>query len=323
MPRTLLIGIVMIAVVGLSPQASPAVPQPDARLKGAYRKPAENGWTLAHLQGTPAEIGFQHGYLLASEIADTLAVVQLESRQDNAREWPFFRDAANRMMWPKIEQEYRDELQAIADGARAKSAKLDLWDVAALNAFLEWGYYVKALDKQQGKKDGALPGVAEHCSAFVATGSYTTDGKAVIAHNNWSHYLDGTRWLIVFDIVPARGHRILMDGMAGLIHSGDDFGINDAGIAITETTIGGFAGFDTNGIPEFVRARKAMQYAESIDDFARIMKDGNNGGYANDWLIADTRKNEIAHLELGLKHVTLERTTDGYFVGANFPKNSG
>lgn len=193
MPRTLLIGIVMIAVVGLSPQASPAVPQPDARLKGAYRKPAENGWTLAHLQGTPAEIGFQHGYLLASEIADTLAVVQLESRQDNAREWPFFRDAANRMMWPKIEQEYRDELQAIADGARAKSAKLDLWDVAALNAFLEWGYYVKALDKQQGKKDGALPGVAEHCSAFVATGSYTTDGKAVIAHNNWSHYLDGTR----------------------------------------------------------------------------------------------------------------------------------
>jgi hypothetical protein len=64
-----------------------------------------------------------------------------------------------------------------------------------------------------------------------------------------------------------------------------------------------------------------MQYSESIDDFERIMKDGNNGGYANDWLIADTRKNEIAHLELGLKHVTLERTTDGYFVGANFPKN--
>ena len=30
----------------------------------------------------------------------------------------------------------------------------------------------------------------------------------------------------------------MMDGMPGLIHSGDDFGVNDAGIAITETTIG-------------------------------------------------------------------------------------
>jgi hypothetical protein len=90
-------------------------------------------------------------------------------------------------------------------------------------------------------------------------------------------------------------------------------------MVITETTIGAFHGYDTNGIPEFVRARKAMQYSASIDDVARIFKEGNNGGYANDWLIADTRKNEIASLELGLKHVTLERKTDGYFVGSNFP----
>src|ERR1051325_9047460 len=62
-----------------------------------------------------------------------------------------------------------------------------------------------------------------------------------------------------------------------------------------------------------------MQYAASIDDFARFMKDGNNGGYANNWLVADRKNNEIASLELGLKNVTLQRTKDGYFVGANFP----
>src|SRR4029077_16924984 len=104
-----------------------------------------------------------------------------------------------------------------------------------------------------------------------------------------------------------------------LIHSGDDFGLNSAGMVITETTISGFHGFATNGIPEFVRARKAMQYSSSIDDATRIFRVGNNGGYANDWLIADTRKGEIASLELGLKNVTLERKTDGYFVGSNFP----
>src|SRR5258708_10891671 len=58
-----------------------------------------------------------------------------------------------------------------------------------------------------------------------------------------------------------------------------------------------------------------------MDDVARIFKEGNNGGYANDWLIADTGKGEIASLELGLKNVTLDRKTDGYFVGSNFPIN--
>src|SRR5512143_1261351 len=62
-----------------------------------------------------------------------------------------------------------------------------------------------------------------------------------------------------------------------------------------------------------------MQYAASIDDFDRIMRDGNNGGYANAWLVADANTGEIARLELGLKNVTLERTKDGYFTGANFP----
>ncbi len=105
------------------------------------------------------------------------------------------------------------------------------------------------------------------------------------------------------------------------IHSADDFVVNSAGIVITETTIGHFSGYDPAGIPEFVRARKAAQYSASIDDFARIMKEGNNGGYANNWLLADVKNNEIASLELGLKNVTLERTQDGYFVGSNFPVN--
>ncbi|HUS07256.1 MAG TPA: C45 family autoproteolytic acyltransferase/hydrolase, partial [Bryobacteraceae bacterium] len=143
----------------------------------------------------------------------------------------------------------------------------------------------------------------------------------VMAHNNWSGYLDGQRWSIIFDMAPAAGHRFLMDGLPGWIHSGDDFGVNAAGMAITETTITRFEGFDPKGIPEFVRARKAMQYSASIDDFASIMKTGNNGGYANNWLVADRKTNEIASLELGLRNVNLKRTTDGYFLGTNRPED--
>jgi len=319
-----LAGLVLTGIaLSFSSAFSSRTGTPEAELKGAFRRPENNGWTFVHLQGTPHEIGFQNGYLLAPEIEDALKVTILEVTHDSKKDWRFFRDAAQNMMWPHIEQEYREELQGIADGANAHGVgvKIDLWDVVALNAAEEWSYYVKEYDRVHGIESTASLAVPEHCSAFVATGSYTKDGKVVIAHNNWTNYLDGERWTIIYDIVPAKGKRMLMDGLPGIIHSADDFVTNSAGMIITETTITHFSGYDAAGIPEFVRARKAAQYSASIDDFARIMKEGNNGGYANTWLIADTGKNEIGRLELGLKNVTLERKKDGYFVGSNFPIN--
>ena len=293
----------------------------DNRLQGAFRKPAVNGWTFVHLQGAPAQIGYQHGYLLADEILDLEKVIQLELNHDNHKDWNFFRDAAKNSMWPRISSEYREELQGIAEGLNARGVKMDVWDVVVLNAAEEWSYYVGKYDKDHHIPSPSTVVAPDHCSAFVATGSYTKDGKIVIAHNNWTDYMDGARWTVVLDVVPAKGYRFIMDSLPGFIHSGDDFAVNSAGIVITETTITGFSGYDFNGIPEFVRARKAIQYSASIDEVATNFKEGNNGGYANDWLIGDTKKNEIASLELGLKNVTLERKTDGYFAGSNFPIN--
>jgi Phospholipase B len=318
MRRTAAIVIVCSTILFVAAAAT-VKPKADDRLKGSFRRPAVNGWTVVHLEGTPAEIGFQHGYLLAPEIQDLENVYKLELTHDTGKDWNFLREAGKTVLWPHVEPEYREEMQGIADGATARGVNVDIWDVVALNAAMEWSYYVAEFDKAH--KIASLPTVTapDHCSAFVAVGSYTKDGRVVIAHNNWTSYLDGARWTMVFDVVPAKGYHFIMDGLPALIHSGDDFAVNSAGIVITETTISGFHGFDTAGIPEFVRARKAMQYSSSIDDMARIFRDGNNGGYANDWLIADTHKGEIASLELGLKNVTLERKTDGYFVGSNFP----
>jgi len=314
-----LVGVGGALLLDLSCKSAKQPPAPDARLKGAFRSPERNGWTFVHLEGTPAEIGYQHGYLLADRIEDTTKVTILQQTHNRKHGWDFYRSAAKSMLWPKIEAEYREELQGIADGLRARGSKLDLWDVVALNASMEWDYYVKEYDKTHQEEKSAELTVPEHCSAFAATGSYTKDGKIVIAHNCWTGYLDGERWTIIYDIAPSHGYRMLMDGFPGFIHSGDDFGINSAGIAITETTISGFSGYDPSGIPEFVRARKGMQYSNSIDDYARIMKTGNNGGYANNWLIADHKTNEVADLELGLKNVNLWRAKDGFFVGSNFP----
>jgi hypothetical protein len=278
----------------------------------------KNGWIQIHLEGSPTVIGFQHGYLLADEIIDLRGAMEVRNKQMTGRDWDFYRNESYRILWHNIPSEYRAELAGISSGVNARlgEGRIDIKDMVAINSFLEIpDYFVPWLEKQEKHSP------PEHCSAFAATGSWTKDGKIVMAHNNWSEYLIGERWNIIMDIIPEKGNRIIMDALPGFIQSGDDFFINSAGLIVTETTISGFMGFDTTQVAEFVRARKAIQYASSIDQWVELMVDGNNGGYANAWILGDNKTGEIARLELGLKNHFLERTTDGYFTGANFPVN--
>src|SRR5271166_5213882 len=292
-----------------------------ARLRPAYRF-ERSTWIYVHLEGSPADIGYQHGYLLAPEIADGFNTVKFYDTHRTKRDWALFRNVAQTILWPKIDAEYQQELQGIADGLKARGVSMDVWDVVALNAMEEVpDYYVPWLNRQEKRADAPKVTAPGNCSAFVATGSMTKDHKPVIAHSNWTNFPVGSRWTIVFDIVPTHGYRLLQDGFPGIIVSDDDFGINSAGLMVTETTITGFSLFDPNGKPEFSRARKALQYANSIDDYVKIMLDGNNGGYANDWLLADNNTGEVARFELGLKMHRVWRTKNGYFVGANFPSD--
>jgi len=311
--------IVLSATDAGAAKTKPKTKAPSA--SAAYRF-ERGGWTYVHLAGTPAEIGYQHGQLLSAEIVDLIRVNKLELEHGTHRNWEFFREAGRKMLWPHIEAEYQQELEGIARGARSKGAKLDVWDVVALNGAIELSeYYVPWLDKHTHAENAPTIHPRGRCSAFIATGSYTKDGRIVVAHNNWSSYADGERWTIIFDIKPAHGHRMVMDGEPGVITSEDDFGLNDAGLMITETTITQFAGWSEQGIPEFVRSRKAMQYAGSIDEYVALMKQGNNGGYANDWMIGDRKSGEIAYLELGLKNTPVWRSKDGYFISSNFARD--
>ena len=294
-----------------------AAPASEDQLQGSARF-ERNGWIYIRVAGPPARLGYQHGYLLAPEIKALLGVLGPFLAHTTKHNWQFYREASQRILWPKIDTEFQSEIDGIVAGLAARGVKADRWDIVALNALEELPYYyVPWLDKQQGQKASThSPG---NCSAFIATGSYTKDRRVVMGHNNWTNYATGSRWNIIFDITPQRGNRIIMDGLPGVITSDDDFGVNSAGIMITETTITGFELFDPNGSPEFYRSRKALQYSNSIDDYVGIMLDGNNGGYANDWLIGDNKTGEVALFELGLKEHSLRRTKDGYFVGSNFP----
>ncbi len=292
--------------------------QTDTRLTGAYRKD-QAGWIYLHLTGKPRDIGYQYGMLAGAEIDDAHKALALSFRKA-PYDWAWARTKAKDLFWDKLDPEYRGEIQGQAEGLKAKGYSYDAWDVLAYNAYIELrDYYIPYL---QSKKTGELRGTTrESCSAFVATGSTTKDGKIVMGHNLWWDYLMGQRCNILLDITPEKGNRVLMDAFCGFIHSGSDFAENSAGIMLCETTIAGFAGFDPKGVPEFMRMRKAIQYSNSLSDMVSIFKDGNNGGYANTWLMGDTKTNEIGKLQLGLKNVIFSHQNNGFYVGSNFPED--
>src|SRR6202795_546300 len=133
MRRTVAIAVVCSAIL-LAGVAASKTPKADARMKSAFRRAAVSGWTYVRLEGTPGEIGYQHGNLLAAEIQDLYRVFVLELTHDNGKDWNFFRDAAKNVLWPHVEPEYREEMQGIAEGLHAQGVNLDVWDVVAMNA---------------------------------------------------------------------------------------------------------------------------------------------------------------------------------------------
>jgi hypothetical protein len=275
----------------------------------------KNGWIYLHIEGSPQERGFQHGYLLSKEIKEALRLMNVVWHYQTALDWQWLVDRSDKMFTSKIDAENLAEIDGIVEGMKAAGVISTRAEIVAYNGSTEFMGYWWPLVKDTISPNSPDP-KKESCSSFIATGSMTADGGIILGHNTMSSFYYPL-CNIVLDILPEKGHRILMQSVAGLIHSETDFFITSAGIVGSETTIGGFFPFDENGIPEFVRMRHATQYASTIEEWCEIMKTGNNGGYANAWLIGDINTNEIARLELGLKYIGYEKKKDGYFTGSN------
>ena len=325
--KTRLLSLFVLAVALLGNVASilaqPAAPLTDTQRAWVAKanRHEKAGWIYLHIEGQPRERGFQHGYLLAKEIADWMRIRRAVWYHNTAMEWADLLKESSRFLSPFIDPENREELLGIVDGLQAAGVTTTFDDLVAYNAFmeLEWYWWPEVKKKLDGSATAVTP-PKQSCSSFIATGSMTRDGGVVLGHNTMCDYVEANSNVII-DLVPAKGHRILMQTTPGWIHSGTDFFITDAGLVGSETTIGGFSGFTEWGVPEFVRMRRATQDASNIDQWCETMKKGNNGGYANAWLLGDVNSGEIARLELGLANVGFERTRDGYFIGSNVAEN--
>src|SRR5262249_31373215 len=114
--------------------SGPPDPRTVERYGPAYRYP-QAGWIVLPVHGHPCARGYQHGRLLAPEIADYVAALAA-NRSQAAPEgaWQQLRTLVNALFLRRYDPEYLEELKGIADGAGAAGAKfkgraLDLVDL--------------------------------------------------------------------------------------------------------------------------------------------------------------------------------------------------
>ena len=125
----------------------------ESRLKPAYRF-ERNHWIYVHLEGSPADIGYQHGYLLAPEIEDGVNTVRVITTHSTKRDWNFYRNTAQNVLWKHIDAEYQQELQGIVDGLHAHGVNLDRVGRGGVERHGRTSRLLRSLAEQTGKAGG-------------------------------------------------------------------------------------------------------------------------------------------------------------------------
>jgi len=308
-----------------------------------------NGWTYLSVKGSPSERGYAHGYLVAKELKEIFKMLEFNFYEDYGMKRDVFSDVVGQIWGPIIQANYpelHEEIVAITKGANAGGCKISLDELIMWNCFVSVDSLLIILPKiikdyhqlnekygdlfneesgSAGHGEGGGGGVSalarsriggDHCSGFMAVGSYTKDGKIICGHNTFDNFMTGQYFKYILDIKPTKGARILMQTAPGNISSETDFYVTSNGFMATETTIGGFNQFALKD-PICCRIRTAMQYGKTLDEIKEYLVHNNSGDYANAWLIGDTNTNTIMRVELGLKYVNVEKKKDGYFIGFN------
>jgi len=299
------------------------IPLETVRWAGKGFRYEMGGWTFLHIEGSPYARGRQHGELMAEEIVRYITKLGVQKNAaDAVKGWADQRQMADALFFRKYDVEFLEEMKGIADGAvkagaAFKGRPIDLLDIVTLNSAVDMSSLQDGLTHAPNPLTGRTfmtaddevekAGKGDHCSSFVATKGATRSGRFILTQMfMWNGYT-GTEWNVMLDIVPEKGHRLVMQTFAGGIHSGTDWYLNASGLVMGETTVGQTP-FNPDGTPQSNRIRKAAQYGSTIDEAAAILFKQNNGLYTNDWTMADAKTDEGACFLLGTEKTRMWRT---------------
>ena len=97
----------------------------------------KNGWIYLHIEGSPEERGFQHGFLLSKEIKESIRILSEVWKYQSAMKWNWFVDRARDILTPKTDLENIAEIDGIVEGMRSNGAETNRDELVALNGYIE------------------------------------------------------------------------------------------------------------------------------------------------------------------------------------------
>lgn len=223
-------------------------PENVVKQHGKGKLTVRDGTTLLYLEGSPEEMGEQHGALLQERIEylyDQLLYGVGVGSSFIRGSWFFgdIEDAQSRLL-PHMNPIYLREMDALADAAGMHREKVRLG-----NFFPE----------------------LFHCSGFAVFGEATEDGR--LYHGRILDYIRGMgleESAIVMIMNPSAGYRWVNVGYAGF--TGTVTAMNECGVAIGE--MGGDGWGDWDGKPMAQLMREVMETASSVEEAVGIFERG-------------------------------------------------
>ncbi len=260
----------------------------------------KEGWKIIHLYGTAFERGVKYGEISRSDLDEALQIIEVYCKNTVGKSWKHFVDLAATKYMPNVRDAYPeiyDEIRGIAAGSGR-----------TVEEIIAWNGYISLIS----------PADLLRCSAFIATGNYTSDGNIVMAHNTHDLYITEQNQNYIVYMYPTEGYSFVIQSFPGGVWSMSDFFVSSSGIVGTETTIAGHnARENPGGHPIFCRIRHCIQFCGTVEEYIARLSDNNGGDYACSWLLGNVDDGEIAKIELGSTGLSVECKNNGYFVGAN------
>jgi hypothetical protein len=263
---------------------------PDGR---GYLAVNSEGKKLLHVEGSPYQMGYQHGYLCAEGVYHMASVefwggliinmtgldVTVDQLVTLVGGEKGIKALVNLLYLPidksikngDIPAEFLEEVNGIVDGANDAGYPVDYKSVMmnnmAFDAILGIGYPVVSPFIPL-----AIPlmPVPHACNAFVATGSATVDGRTVMGRDfmfgNGVYYKYG----ILIEYVPDRGNRFVSVMAPSFV--GTAAGMNDKGIGIgIDMVPSANCNVTALGMGGLLINRYVLQYAGELSQGVKIL----------------------------------------------------
>jgi hypothetical protein len=282
-------------------------------LKKAYFD-EKNGVKILHIKGTPYEMGYQHGYLLADKIdlmlkRTLLATAAYVSQQtgSNLERSEEMMQIGQKKAEPFIPNEFKDEMRGIAEGANDAGFDVTLEHILLWNTnYDQWciychPHYWRRDSRTNTDSTASMQSPSVGCSSFCAWDEWAGgNGKLIFGKNEDNFNMPGqldNRMMVIADPDDEFGHAFMTyPGMIGL-----DGGFNEDGFEMM-TQLNSMQNESMEGCGIAVFTRYLLTHASTVDDAIKIFQEMPRcAGIA--YHVADAKAKKAAVVETSSKMV--------------------